>query len=440
MHTGPIRPATKTHSKNRRDCRYYGLAFGVLCMLAVPVRAQTTTTVVASTTTSTTNCQQSSNCQPQFNLNAYGGKKITINQCETNKSQSPCAWADAVQVPTNPEAAPYFLACSLQTTSPIALCYYSGVPGAPYLTPRCTFSQKTNAAECYCYQISAGTSGQQGEGGPNPPYSYVELTSILNEDVYNDTFNQCVDTQGNITCLNLSDLNSGFPEAPVCTAIRNKTLFPGADLISDFSQISIPNIANAGFMPPGEMGSFPPQACPTGGGTNLYAACMTAPCKFTKKIDPATGFPLARCTCPTYDGPNQVGNAQIQGPPPYSCSPTPYVWSSAYVETTKTTTTMAPCRTPRCMLEMALHGPECRDEIVPTGITKKLDQAAGLVEEATSSGPKRARRLRRRAKNLLMLAVKAAKKATRGKKPKLTSGCATAIRGAADVVRGGLRP
>jgi hypothetical protein len=323
MHTDPLRPATKANSTNRRDWRYYGLALGVLCMLAVPVRAQN-------------NCQPSSSCQPKFNLDAYGGKNININQCMTNTSQSPCAWADAVKVPTNPQAAPYFLACSLQTTSPIALCYYSGVRGRPYFTPKCTFSQHKNAAECDCYQISADTPGQQGEGGPNPPYSYVELTSILNEDVYNDTVNQCVDTQGNITCLNLSNLNSGLPEAPVCTAIQNKTLFPGADLISDFSQISIPNIAKAGYAPPGEMGSFPPQTCPTSGGKNLYAACMTAPCKFTNKIDKATGFPLARCTCPTYDGPNQVGNAQILGPPgqPYSCSPTPHVWSSAYVETT----------------------------------------------------------------------------------------------------------
>jgi len=60
---------------------------------------------------------------------------------------------------------------------------------------------------------------------------------------------------------------------------------------------------------------------------NLYAGCMTAPCMNTGKRDPSTGLPLVSCTCPTYNGPNQVGNPQINS---YSCSPTPYVWSSSY--------------------------------------------------------------------------------------------------------------
>ena len=54
---------------------------------------------------------------------------------------------------------------------------------------------------------------------------------------------------------------------------------------------------------------------------------MTAPCKSTGKIDEVTGLPIVKCTCPTYDGPNDVGNAQILN---YSCSPTPDVWSSSY--------------------------------------------------------------------------------------------------------------
>ena len=103
----------------------------------------------------------------------------------------------------------------------------------------------------------------------------------------------------------------------MCDAIRNKTLFPGADLISDFSPILF-----------GEKGvtSF---ECPKQGDANRYAGCMTARCKSTGKTDVTTGLPLVKCTCPTYNGPNQVGNPQITDGG-YSCSPTPHVWSSAF--------------------------------------------------------------------------------------------------------------
>jgi hypothetical protein len=320
MHTDSTRPATKANSTNRRDWSHYGLALGVLCMLAVPARAQMCT-------------EMPKTCTPAFNLSAfYGGQNIKINECFTNATtSSQCAWADAAQAPISDptQAEQYFLACSLQNTGPIALCYYSGMPGAPYYTPSCTFSQNGNAAECYCYEISANNPKQNA-----PAYSYVEMTGILNEDVYNDTVNNCVGSDGSIICLNLSNLSSGLPEAPVCTAIKNKTLFPGANVISDFSQIQIPQVPPP---PPGEMGSFM-QTCPPpppSGGKNLYAGCMTAPCTHTNKTDPETGWPLDRCTCPTFNGPNQVGNPQIQGPnggKPYSCSPTFYVWSSAYLD------------------------------------------------------------------------------------------------------------
>ncbi len=56
---------------------------------------------------------------------------------------------------------------------------------------------------------------------------------------------------------------------------------------------------------------------------------MSAPCKTTGRVDPSTGLPLVNCTCPTFNGPNEVGNPQIKlgG---FSCSPSPNVWSSAY--------------------------------------------------------------------------------------------------------------
>jgi hypothetical protein len=310
MQTELPRPSTKASATARGDWRYYGLALGILCMLVAPVAAQT--------------CSTNASCQPKFKLNGYEkGVKTVINDCTTNSSSSPCAWADAVAAPPA-DIQTYFLACSLAKTGPIALCYYSGVPGKPFYTPSCTFSQNKNAAECDCYEIS-----ENSPGADTNPYSFVLMTGILNKQVYENTVAVC-GPDGSL-CLNLSNTNSGLQEAPVCDDLRNKTLFSGADLISDFSQIPIPLIAAAGYPPAGEADSFM-QACPTSGNANLYAGCMTAPCKSTGKIDPATGFPVAKCTCPIYNGPNQVGNPQILS---YSCSPTPHVWSSAYTELIK---------------------------------------------------------------------------------------------------------
>ncbi len=240
-------------------------------------------------------------CQPKFNLN--GHDKTPINTCQTNSSSSPCAWADVSVEQQN------FLACRLEKTGPIALCYYSGVPGLPELTPSCTFSQDKNAAQCDCYKIKQG----RPEGAT---YSYILITSILNKEIYEETVSKC-DLDGS-KCLNATNIGDPrYREAPVCKAIQNKTLFPGADLISTFSPILI---NKKGI-------NMPTVSCPAGGGANLYAGCMTAPCKHTGKIDLSTGLPLVECTCPTYNGPNQVGNPQINA---YSCSPTPHVWSSSY--------------------------------------------------------------------------------------------------------------
>ena len=244
----------------------------------------------------------SPSCQPKFNLNGYDkGAKTPINTCQTNTSSSPCAWADVSLGMQN------FLACSLETTGPIALCYYSGVPGEPNLTPSCTFSQDKNFAQCDCYKIDK-------DNPKGATLSYVLITSILNKKVYEDTVSAC-DVDGSL-CLNATNIGDpAFKEAPVCAALRDKTLFPGADLYSDFSPILI------------NTKGITSVTCPAGGGANLYAGCMTAPCKNTGKTDPSTGLPIVKCTCPTYDGPNQVGNPQINS---YSCSPTPHVWSSAY--------------------------------------------------------------------------------------------------------------
>ena len=251
-------------------------------------------------------CKPDPACRPHFSLNRYdGGKNVPITDCRTNASGSACASADAHSGLEN------FLACSLETTGPIALCYYSGVPGKPLLTPGCTFSQGRKAADCTCYQISQGKP-------KGARYSYILVTSILNKRVYEETVARC--GRNGERCLNAANLGDTHPprEAPVCQALRAGTLFPGADLISTFTPILA-----------GQKGLIS-QACPTDGRAgNLYAGCMSAPCTVTGKTDPSTGLPLVRCTCPTFDGPNQVGNPQIRlgG---YSCSPSPNVWSSAY--------------------------------------------------------------------------------------------------------------
>ena len=276
----------------RHAWRAAALAFGLAGLLAGPALADS--------------CKPIPGCRPQFSLDRYdGGRDVPITDCRTNPSGSACAWADAHSGLEN------FLACSLETTGPIALCYYSGVPGQPLLTPGCTFSQGRKAAECECYQISKGKPR-------GARYSYILVTSILNKRVYEATVARC--GKDGRRCLNAANLRDADPprEAPVCTSLRAGTLFPGADLISTFSPILI-----------GSKG-ITSQACPTSGkGGNLYAGCMTAPCKTTGKTDPSTGLPLVHCTCPTFDGPNQVGNPQIKEGD-FSCSPSPNVWSSAY--------------------------------------------------------------------------------------------------------------
>jgi hypothetical protein len=191
------------------------------------------------------------------------------------------------------------------------LCFYSGVAGAPYFTPKCTFSQAKNAAECDCYKITSAET----------TYSYVLITAILNKQLYDQTVAMCGPTGAG--CQNFTDpTNPNLNVAPVCTALANKGFFPGADLISDFAD-KVPVLSDLQDPPTS-------YACPTSRTGNLYAGCMTAPCKNTGKTDPKTGLPLVKCTCPTYNGPNQVGNPQIVAGN-YSCSPTPNVWSSSYM-------------------------------------------------------------------------------------------------------------
>jgi hypothetical protein len=103
---------------------------------------------------------------------------------------------------------------------------------------------------------------------------------------------------------------------------------------------------------------------------------------------------------------------------------------------TTTTSTTQPCTTARCVLDAARHGSDCAGDTIPAGITKKLDKAVSLIEQAPSA--KKARRLLKRAKGMLGQAITSTRRAAKGKHPKLSSPCANAIEQAAGDVRGGL--
>jgi len=205
-------------------------------------------------------------------------RPFKLNTLPTTRYGPP--WADIVMRPSN------MLECDSQKGSPIALCYYSG-PGP---TTPCTLDG-LGIANCTCYEIPSGQ-----------PY-FVDINGILNRDVYLKTVAACGKEGQNCR-------PAGSRRAPVCEAINNNTLIPGADLISTFSLYLEKQI-------PISMTSCPTPAA--------YAGCMTAPCKRTGKIDPKTRLPLVQCGCPTFTGPYQVGTATDQ-----CVLGGNYVWSAAY--------------------------------------------------------------------------------------------------------------
>jgi hypothetical protein len=71
-------------------------------------------------------------------------------------------------------------------------------------------------------------------------------------------------------------------------------------------------------------------------------------------------------------------------------------------------------------------------------VTRKLSKAENLIDQAATSSPKKARKLQMRAKTALNGAVAKATQATKGRKPKISSDCAAALRQAADSVLVGL--
>jgi hypothetical protein len=220
-----------------------------------------------------------------FDFDRYTkNKPFKLNTLPTTRYGPP--WADILKQPSN------FLECK---GAAIALCYYSG----PAPTTPCTLDG-LGIANCACYEIPGGH-----------PY-LVDINAILNRDVYLKTVAACGKEGKNCRPF-------GPTQAPVCDAINNNTLIPGADLISTFSLY-----LEKQFVTEKERQfSIVPTLCPTAS----YAGCMTAPCKKTGKIDPTTHLPLVQCGCPTYTGPYQVGTHINQDECVLKGT---QVWSAAY--------------------------------------------------------------------------------------------------------------
>jgi hypothetical protein len=111
--------------------------------------------------------------------------------------------------------------------------------------------------------------------------------------------------------------------------------------------------------------------------------------------------------------------------------------STTTSQPTPTTTSTLLCTSARCTLDVGLRSPECAGEAIPRAITKKLDKAMHLIEEARGTSRK-AKALLKQAKRILGQAAVATGKAPKGKGPKLSSGCAAAIQRAVNDLRAGL--
>jgi len=223
-------------------------------------------------------------------------KPFVLNTLPTTPYGPP--WADILMQPSN------FVECS---GAAIALCYYSG-PGP---TTPCV-PDGLGIANCTCYEIPAGQS------------YLVDINAILNRDVYLKTVAVC-GPDGSL-CK-----PTGSRPAPVCKAINDNTLIPGADLISTFSLYLEKRAKEYPQF------SIDPTTC----AKSSYAGCMTAPCKRIHKRDKTTGLPLVQCGCPTFDGPYQVGTAINTDQCVLDGN---YVWSAAYTPSPSPSPTFQPRR------------------------------------------------------------------------------------------------
>jgi hypothetical protein len=231
------------------------------------------------------------------------------------------AYADIVTKNEN------FLACKPPVAQAFsyALCYYSGpavgtpVPanGSAPINPSlpCKLSSDGKSANCTCYGLSTE------QYPPYVPY-FIDINAILNLDLYLTTIAACGHDGANCDPREPIRENMPWNKAPACQAANRNMVIPTAQLISVFSPVLS-----------GEYGTGS-TSCTAG----KYAGCMTAPCYHTGKVDSA-GNELVECKCPVYDGPFEIGQAnmpcdankltprQADGLRP---QPQQYVWSAAH--------------------------------------------------------------------------------------------------------------
>jgi hypothetical protein len=160
-----------------------------------------------------------------------------------------------------------FLPC----TGQYALCFHSGPKPLP-----CRLTDDGRFANCKC-TVQTGLN-------------FVLITGILNSKVYQHTVNVC-GADGS-ACTTHPD------KAPVCKAIADDKLIPGADVISTFSPSDKSDLVEL-FTPAPAKSKL--TICPKA----PYAGCMTAPCKITKAG-------LAECSCPIFWGIFQLTGAGAQ--------------------------------------------------------------------------------------------------------------------------------
>ncbi|MGH7837337.1 MAG: hypothetical protein ACREQC_05855 [Candidatus Binataceae bacterium] len=160
-----------------------------------------------------------------------------------------------------------FLPC----TGQYALCFHSGPKPLP-----CKLTDDGRFANCEC-TVQTGLN-------------FVLMTGILNAKVYQDTVNVC-GPDG-------SDCTAQPDKAPVCKAIAQGKVIPGADVISTYSPHDESDLTKLLTQAPGKpILTICPKA--------PYAGCMTAPCKITK-----SGH--AECSCPVFWGIFQLTGAGAQ--------------------------------------------------------------------------------------------------------------------------------
>jgi hypothetical protein len=173
--------------------------------------------------------------------------------------------------------------------------------------------------------------------------------------------------------------------------------------------------------PPGTLGGL---AIDFDDGALLASSAQPQSLNGLVTLDPTGAKPIAvepLClSCPT---PFQMHYGDLASAPSQATG----TGSNATPTPSTTTTTTPPCTTARCSLDASVASPACAGQVVPSSVTAKFDQAATFIEDAGTRPAKQAGRLLKRARRALKSAKASTSRAARGKKPKISSECATVL-------------